>query len=224
MKSDRDLTLARLLQLASPALPVGAYSYSQGLESAVDSGIVHDAASAERWIAELLDFSVARMEGPVLLRLHAAWSTGSEADAARWNRLILASRESAELRAESVQMGYSLSRLLAELGEGGGLAGWEEVSFTAAYAYAASSWGVGADDALVAYLWTWAENQVMAAVKAVPLGQSAAQKMLLALGEAITAAAVRARSLDDEGLGNYAPGLALLSARHETQYSRLFRS
>src|SRR5262245_23182506 len=123
------IALARLLQLASPALPVGAYSYSQGLEAAVDAGVVRDAARAERWIADVLDLSIARMEAPVLLRLCEAWRAGDHAAARRWNTLFLASRESAELRAESAQMGYSLARLVSELGADGGLAAWEEVSF-----------------------------------------------------------------------------------------------
>jgi len=218
------VALARLLQLASPALPVGAYSYSQGLEAAVEAGIVRDAASAERWIADVLAFSMARMEAPVLLRLCGAWNAGDAAAAGRWNALFIASRESAELRAESVQMGYSLTRLLGELDTDGGPAAWDEVSFPAAFAYAVARWNIDARDALVAYLWAWCENQVMAALKAVPLGQTAGQRILLALGESIPAVAANASRLDDDSLGNYAPGLALLSARHETQYSRLFRS
>jgi urease accessory protein len=220
----RDFALTRLLQLASPALPVGAYSYSQGLEAAVEAGIVRDAASAERWIADVLEFSIERMEAPVFLRLCDAWRAGDAAAAARWNALFLASRESAELRAESAQMGYSLARLLGELGADGGPATWEEVSFPAAFSYAVARWSIDAHDALIAYLWAWCENQVVAAVKAVPVGQTAGQRMLLALGERIPVLAADAATLDDDSLGNYAPGLALLSARHETQYSRIFRS
>src|SRR5215475_6007870 len=93
----RDLALTRLLQLASPGLPVGAYSYSQGLEAAVEAGIVRDAASAGQWIADVLEFSVARMDAPVFLRLVHAWRTGDGAVASEWNDLLLASRESAEL-------------------------------------------------------------------------------------------------------------------------------
>ena len=224
MTAARDLALTRLLQLASPALPVGAYSYSQGLEAAVVAGIVRDADSAASWIGDVLEFSLARLDAPLLLRLHAAWRRGDERAAARWNELYLATRESAELRAETVQMGYSLARLLADLGVGTAPRTWKEASFPSAFAYAAARWQVAAPDALVAYLWSWAENQVMAAVKAVPLGQSAGQRLLLALGGRIAAAAAGAADLDDEGLGNFAPGLAVLSARHETQYSRLFRS
>jgi urease accessory protein len=219
-----DLSLTRLLQLASPALPVGAYSYSQGLEAAIERGIVHDAATAQAWITDVLELTVSRMEAPVLARLFHAWGSGDLAAAARWNDYFLASRESAELRAETVQMGYSLRRLLSDLEDSGGLPDWEEMSFPAAYAYAATRWSIDIERALVAYLWSWAENQVMAALKAVPLGQSAGQAMLLELGAVVTAAAARAQTLDDESLGNLAPGYALLSARHESQYSRLFRS
>ena len=224
MKRETGFALARLLQLASPALPVGAYSYSQGLEAAAEAGIVHDAASAKRWIEDVLEFAVARMEAPVFLRLHGAWSAGDTVAAERWNALFLASSESAELRAESVQMGHSLARLLADLGEREGPGAWEEISFPAAFAHAAVRWNVDPGAALTAYLWAWAENLALAAVKTVPLGQTDGQKMLLALGERVSEAAARAASLDDEALVNFAPGLALLSARHETQYSRLFRS
>jgi urease accessory protein len=204
------MTLARLLQLASPTLPVGAYSYSQGLEAAVEAGIVSDAASAERWIGDVLEFSVARMEAPLLWRM----MHGED-----WNEMFIASRETAELRAETLQMGHSLCRLLAELGftdlpEG-------EVAFPTAFAIAARRWDIEPRAALVAYLWSWLENQVMAAVKALPLGQTAGQRILLSLGEGLERIADEAGKAE---FSNFAPGLAVLSSRHETQYSRLFRS
>ena len=111
-----DVALARLLQLASPALPVGAYSYSQGLEAAVEAGLVHDAASARTWIGDVLDYAVARLEAPVWSRLYAAWSAQDAQAVAQWNDFFLCTRESSELRAETVQMGYSLRQLLLELG------------------------------------------------------------------------------------------------------------
>jgi urease accessory protein len=200
------MNLTRLLQLASPALPVGAYSYSQGLEAAVEAGIVKDAASAERWIADALEFSVARSDAPLL------WQMLHGADR---NEVFIASRETAELRAETLQMGHSLCRLLADL-EIEVLG--DEIAFPTAYALAARRWGLEPRAALVAYLWSWLENQVMAAVKAVPLGQTAGQKILLSLG-------ARLENMDCEiEFSNFAPGLAILSSRHETQYSRLFRS
>jgi len=220
MSTKRSLT--RLLQLASPALPVGAYSYSQGLETAIEAGIVRDAASARGWIGDVLEFSVARMEAPVFLRLCAAWRLGDTGAAARWNAFFLASRETAELRAETAQMGYSLGELLAALGVG--KARIEEISFPAAFAHAVVAWDLDPGEALVAYLWSWLENQVIAAVKSVPLGQTEGQSLLLALGERLDAAAARAGALADDELANFAPGFALASSRHETQYSRLFRS
>lgn len=224
-----DQRLARLLQLASPALPVGAYSYSQGLEAAIEAGMVHDAASAQAWISDVLELSVASMEAPLLLRLMHAWLRADIAAVEYWNTLFLASRETAELRAESVQMGYSLTRLLNEIGEHDSssfmqLQRLDEPAFPTAYACAAAHWQIASSSALIAYLWSWIENQVMAALKAVPLGQTAGQKILLALGARLEANALAAAARSDNELGNFAPGLAMLSSRHETQYSRLFRS
>ena len=229
MRAATDLRLARLLQLASPALPVGAYSYSQGLEAAVEKKIVGDASTALQWIGAMLEYSVAPMEAPVLLRSLAAWSTRDFAAIDSWNALFLASRETSELRAETVQMGYSLKKLLTEL-EGTNeearahLARMEEIAFPTSFACAVVHWQISAQPALVAYLWAWLENQVMAALKAVPLGQTDGQRMLLALGDRLGAIADRAAMLADDDLGSFAPGLALLSSQHETQYSRLFRS
>jgi len=222
MTTITDRALTRLLQLASPALPVGAYSYSQGLEAAIEAGFVHDAHGATRWIADVLELATARMEAPVFLRLHGAWRRGDVADAERWNAFFLASRETAELRAETAQMGYSLARLLGDL-EVGEIP-FDEPTLPAAFAFAAAKWGITAEDALAGYLWSWLENQVMAAVKAVPLGQTDGQRLLLALAERIEGIVRRAAALPDDALGNLAPGLALLSARHETQYTRIFRS
>ena len=208
------MNLAKLLQLASPTLPVGAYSYSGGLEAACEEGVVTDAANAERWIGDVLEFSMARMEAPILFRMMS--------ERKEWNEVFLASRESAELRAETVQMGYSLNRLFKDLGLGE--VPVDEPSFPAAFAYAAAQWKIEPEAALQAYLWAWLENQVMAAVKAVPLGQTDGQRMLLSLGNRIEELVKAAMRMKDDEIGNFAPGLALLSARHETQYSRLFRS
>jgi urease accessory protein len=208
------MSLAKLLQLASPTLPVGAYSYSGGLEAAIESGVVKNAATAEQWIGDVLEHSIARMEAPIL------FSLVSEKDLLKVkekNEMFLASRETAELRAETVQMGYSLNRLLKDLGVGE--VPVEEPSFPAAFAFAARHWKIEPEAALQAYLWAWLENQVMAAVKAVPLGQTDGQKMLLALGSSL-----EKLSRNTEMTGNFTPGLAILSSRHETQYSRLFRS
>ncbi len=216
---------ARLLQLASPALPVGAYSYSQGLEAAVESGVVRDTATASQWIGEVLELSVASMEAPVLARLIQAWQRGDTDAACRWNLEFIASRETAELRAETVQMGYSLRRLLRDLEVATAqLEAIGEVAYPTAFACAAAAWKLPVPDAIATYVFSWIENQVLAAVKCVPLGQTDGQRLMLELGGRIASLAERAIAMDDDDLANFAPGLAIASARHETQYSRIFRS
>jgi urease accessory protein len=218
--------LAALLQLASPALPVGGYSYSQGLERAIADGLVTDRDSAGEWIHALLAGPVATFEAPVWLRLHAAWRAGEVASFGRWNKRYLASRESGELRAETLQMGGSTARLAKDLGlrapEAGGLVGG--LTYPAAHAALAAELGVSARDCATAYVFSGVENLVAAAIKAVPLGQVAGQRILLDAHELVGAAIDTALTLGDDELASSAPGLALLSALHETQYSRLFRS
>jgi urease accessory protein len=206
------MSLARLLQLASPTLPVGAYSYSQGLESAIDAGYVRDAGSAQEWIGDVLELSVACMEAQVL-RAQIASPTQER------NDLFLATRETAELRAETLQMGQALAKLLHDMRVPVSVEG---PAYPTAFALAVRHWNIDPHDAVVAYLWSWLENQVMAAIKGVPLGQTAGQKMLLALGDRLDALADL--QLAETAWTNFTPGLAYLSSRHETQYSRLFRS
>lgn len=229
MTAAADAKLARMLQLASPALPVGAFSYSQGLEAAVESGAVRDAAGAGRWIEDALGYSVGRFEAPAWHRLYTAWSALDFGAVRLLNDWFVATRETAELRAETLQMGYSLRRLCVGLDEFDraavdALGGFEEIAFPTAYSFAAAQWILPAREALIAYLWSWLENQVMAALKAVPLGQTDGQRMMLRLGGRLAAIADAAARADDSMLANFAPGLAIASSRHETQYSRLFRS
>lgn len=215
----------RLLQLASPALPVGAYSYSQGLEAAVDAGIAGDAAGARRWIGDVMEFSVARMEAPVFLRLAAAWGRGDEAAAWRWNDDFVASRETSELRAETLQMGRSLCRLARDLDvPGAEVLERDALAYPTAFAFVTVAWRIDLSEALQAYLYAWIENQVLAAVKCIPLGQTEGQRMLLGLAQRIPEIAGQAGRAGDDDLANFAPRLANLSALHETQYSRIFRS
>jgi len=225
------LPLVRLLQLTSPALPVGAYTYSQGLEWAVESGAVTDEVSAARWIGDALTYSFAQWEAPLVAALLAAWHTGDDARVAALNADFNASRETMELRAESVQMGWSLLRLLAELAAFTQRPGWrarllavDEPAFPTVWTAAAAAWDIDADAALTAYLWMWLENQIMAAVKALPLGQSAGQRLLASLGARIPELAAHAAALPESQWSNFTPGLALASSHHETQYTRLFRS
>lgn len=223
------LALVRLLQLASPALPIGGYSYSQGLESAVDDALVHDAASAEVWIGDLLDLVVAHGDAPVLWRLLAAVAGSDRAAFDEWNTWFHCSRETSELRAETVQMGAALAKLALDIDllDGRGrdaLNSCAQVTLPAAFALVADGFRVAADDALTAYIWSWLENQTMAALKAVPLGQVAGQRLLLRLGTRIPRVVAAAAQLSDDDISTFAPGLALASSRHETLYTRLFRS
>jgi urease accessory protein len=221
--------LTRLLQLASPLLPVGAYSYSQGLEWAVEQNIISDQATARRWIRDALHSNLGRFEAPLLHRMQLAWQAGSMQEVSRLNRLLAAARECAEFRAETLQMGYSLVRLLQDLGDSpeedlNRLSALEPVSFPAAYSFAAAAWQVPEQAALNGYLWSWAENQVSAAMKTVPLGQVAGQRILGELAGAIPAVAAQAMTLPEAEWSNFAPMLAIAGSRHEMQYSRLFRS
>lgn len=221
--------LLHLLQLASPSLPIGAYSYSQGLEAALESGQVGDEASARDWIVQALHQVVARFEAPVLWRLMQAFDTEDADAVAAWTERFLAARDTAEFRAETVQMGYSLGKLMAELKLPRPellalLQAQPEVPLPTALAYAAVALSVPHDAALLGMLFSWAENQVLVCVKSVPLGQVAGQRMLLSLRPELELAAASAQSLSDDALSNWAPGLSLLSMRHEVQYSRLYRS
>lgn len=224
-----DLRLLQLLQLASPALPVGGYSYSQGLESAVEAKLVHDEESARVWIEDLLRSVVGEFEAVAWLRVYAAWCDQDHARLGDWNRRILAARDTKEFRAEALQMGYSLRRLIVD-------AGWmdavslrrlhamDEVGFCTGFAGLCAHWGIAAKEGLSAFLWTWLENQVMGAVKLVPLGQVAGQRMLQGLSSVLYEVAEDAMHRTDDELNNFAPALAILSSQHESLHSRLFRS
>lgn len=220
------LALLRLLQLASPALPVGAYAYSQGLEAAVERGWIKDEHTAGQWILGLLRHPLTWLDAPLLARLHRAWTAGDEAGVNHWNGWLFASREAAELQAEDHHLGSALARLLADLGIARAMP-WRSAPracFATLFALAAAEWGVPCRAAVMGYLWAWCENQVMAAARLVPLGQTAGQRLLSRAMPEITAAADRGLALADDDLGFAAPGLALAGMLHETQYSRLFRS
>jgi len=218
--------LLRLLQLASPTLPVGAYAYSQGLEWAVESGWVRDEHSAADWIGGVLGAGPAQLDLPVLARLYRAWETNNLERVHYWSRTLDAARESGELQAEARQLGESLAVLLTQLGIEAAQP-WKEVEyagFPTLFALAAVHYRVPLPEAALGFMWAWCENQVAAAIKLVPLGQAAGQRILSALIEQLPAVAERGLALADDEIGVLTPRLAIGSARHETQYSRLFRS
>lgn len=224
--------LISLLHLASPALPIGGFSYSQGLESAIDAGIVRDADTAGRWVRDNLVHVQTQCEAPVWLLLHRAWLAGDHAAIRQWNDWFHATRETSELRLETEQMGWSLAKLVGQMEWGGpamrdALRDMTPLCLPTAFTAACVALDISARDGLAAYLFNWAENQVAAAIKAVPLGQVAGQQILRSLHRAVLDAVDEAEqraSADPPMLSTFSPMLGLLSARHETQYSRLFRS
>ena len=218
-----------LLRLASPQLQIGGYSYSQGLEMAVDNGRVVDPVTASRWISDQLLLNLARFEAPLLLA-HCQAAAGED-----WQRLQhlcdehRTSRETRELHQESRQMGYSLQQLLMGLPELDAparlfLTQQSEPHLALGWALAARAWGIQPQDALAAWLWSWLENQLAVLMKTLPLGQQAAQRMTSELSPALQQAQQHASALDLSHMGSAAFGLSLASMAHERQYSRLFRS
>ncbi len=223
--------LLRLLQLTSPALPIGAYAYSQGLETAVDQGLISDAQQTRQWLEQMMAYALTSVDLPVLMRLHGAWSAGDRQLAERWNATLLAMRESRELREEDIHLGQALMRLLNALADtdsgGGDLIGGQNLrtpSLAAAVAAAAARWEIPASTAALAYTWMWAENLVAAAVKLIPLGQTAGQRILSALQVRMPEVVAAAAVVKDSEIGLSLPGVAMVSGWHETQYVRLFRS
>jgi urease accessory protein len=218
-----------LLRLASPQLPIGGYSYSQGLEMAVENGRVHDEVSAGRWLGDQLLLNLARFEAPLLLAHCRAAAAEDWSELERLAACHRASRETRELRLESRQMGYSLKQLLDNLPELDTPAralfqSIDEPGLALGWALAARAWDISAEDALVAWLWGWLENQLAVLMKSLPLGQQAAQRLTSELLPTLQQAQRDASVIEPERWGSAAFGLALASMGHERQYSRLFRS
>ncbi len=222
------LARVRMLQMTSQAFPIGGYSHSYGLEAAVESALVRDEASLQTWITGVLAYSIGKYEIPLLHQMSDAWLALDSMGLSRLNERFLAARESAEMRSATVQTGFSMRSLLAALPElpdflQDTLRGLHEPTLPCVWSGAAAAWAIPASDSAAAYLWSWAENQVLVGMKTVPMGQSAGQRVLLKIGGQIAELAEHESSMND-ALSNFAPGLAIQCARHETQYSRLFRS
>jgi urease accessory protein len=223
--------LLQLLWLASPALPVGGFSYSEGLEAAVECGLVFDESSAAVWLIDQLHLGLVRSDLAVVAQAIPAWQRGDLSRINELNNWVLHTRETAELRQQTEQMGRSVfawAQSLGALGHGVAealtAARLDPPSYPVAMACATAHSGAQVEDCLFGFAFGWAENMVQAAIKSVPLGQSSGQRMLARLAQAIPEAVAHAQSLTDDTRQAFTPMLAILSAQHETQYSRLFRS
>ncbi len=223
-----DSSLMQLMWLASPALPVGGFSYSECLEAAVDTARAATESEASVWLVDQLHLSLARSDLPAVAQAIGAWRANDEARIAALNTWVLQTRESSELRAQAEQMGRSLLDWLRNhttaTPDQIALLAQQKPTYPIAYALAASSTGAPLRECVLAYAFGWAENMVQAAMKSVPLGQSAGQRILSALTAQIPVAVDHALSLSDADRQAFSPMLAILSAQHEVQYSRLFRS
>ncbi len=221
-----DLTLLRLLQLASPGLPVGAYAFSQGLEWAVAAGWVSDEASLASWLADQLTHSFGSVDVPLLARLYDAARRADDAAMMSWSRQLMARRETREFVADDCERGRALARLLRDLGiaEARPWVTRRDVPFAALAAIAAVAWDIPLAATAAALAWGWLENQVLAGVKLIPLGQVAGQRLLLQLTPRIPTVCADGLARGDDDIGGTLPIVALASSLHETQYTRLFRS
>lgn len=212
-----------LLRLVSPALPVGGFSYSRGLETAVAAGTVRRENAGE-WILGTLRHALAPLDGALFLRLLKALERGDAAEFARWNDLLSAGRESREMQLEDRRMGESLLTLLRDLGVAAAAEAPEPLTYPAAFAIAAHHWRIAPEDALAGLLWSIAEAQVAAAIRLIPIGHTDGQRILVAAVPVIEACLAETRARADEEIGNVAMAMAMASAWHETQTTRLFRS
>lgn len=220
----KSMELVKLMHLCSVSLPVGAYSFSQGMEYAIDEGWVKSPDQIYDWLECQLLFNLARVDLPLLARCMQALKCNDMVQLHRWNDYLIACRETRELRLTDLAMGEALQRLLPTLGVEPLYAKREPVSFVTLFSVACNQWNISPEGASVGFAWAWLENQVAAATKLVPLGQTQAQALVARLQAVLPDAVLLSRQVNDDQLGSCLPGLALASALHETQYSRLFRS
>lgn len=224
--TESHLSLLKLLQLSSPTLPVGAFAYSQGLESAIEARLIKDRHELRVWLMDSLKLSLLYVDIPVFIRLYQAWGKQDKDETLKWNQLLRAQRETSELRAEDHHLGLALARLLRDLDidEAGELHKRNDLCFVTLFTLAATKWNIELEQALHGFIWSWLDNQIAAAIKLVPLGQTDGQKVLSDLLPELPSIIESGFSIKDDDIGASLPMMAILSAQHETQYSRLFRS
>jgi len=219
----------RLWQLISPALPIGAYAYSQGLEYAIDTGWVTDEKGTSDWVLGQIKNNLCMLDVPVFIKMYEAWQNDNFESVTHWNQMLLALRESSELRQEDTNLGNALIKVLTGLDVKipeciSPECMSNKTSFLSVFSFACHYWSIDMREAIHGYLWSWCENQVASAIKLVPLGQTSGQRIMSSAIEVITLAVDKGLQCEDEDIGLLAPAMAIGSALHETQYSRLFRS
>ena len=224
--TDSNIAELRLYQLISPSLPIGSFTYSQGLEWAIEAQWITDTPSLKHWLTSMLTHSIMTLELPVLIRLMEAFKQKDEASVARWTQWLIACRETSELRKEEQQRGAALTRLLPNLGVAipENLATYVKKCQLTGFALAACQWGIDTHKLCYGYCWGWLENIVLAGVKLIPLGQTEGQQIMFELAEQIPFSVEQAMTIKDFDIHSSTPALAIASSRHETQYTRLFRS
>lgn len=218
--------LPRLLHLVSPSLPTGAFAYSQGLEWAIEAGWIADGSGLSEWLADLLSHSMVYVDIPLFKRMYEACRKENEEELADWCSRLLACRETRELRTEETDRGGAMARLLK------GLCvpfsnRWEKTvgqCQLAGFALAAAQWDIPAEEAAVGYGWSWLENQVLAGIKTLPLGQTEGHRILMELGTAVPKTVERGMLTEDREIGASNLSAAIASIMHETQYTRIYRS
>lgn len=214
------------MQLSSPTLPVGAFAYSQGLESAIELGYITDKETLSTWLKDSLILSLKSVDLPLFARLYSCWSKDDKEGALAWNQILFAQRETKELRDEDHQLGLALARLLddLEIDQAKILRKHKQLCFLTLFTLASHKWDIELEQAANGFIWSWLDNQIAAAIKLVPLGQTDGQRVLSELLPLIPEIVEQGLAIADEDIGASLPMMAILSSQHETQYSRLFRS
>jgi urease accessory protein len=221
--------LYRLMAWLSPAYPVGAFSYSSGIEWAVEAGDITDAASLRGWLEVMLAEGGGFSDAVLFVHAHRAAENGDDQALRAVAELGAALAPSKERHLETTAQGNAFVEATRAAWACDGLerlkSAWDgPVAYPVAVAAAAAGHGVPLAPALAAYLQAVAANWVSAGVRLVPVGQTDGQRVLAALERAIAASAQRAPHVALDDLGSAAFRADLAGARHETQYTRLFRS
>jgi urease accessory protein len=220
-----DLSLTRLFQLISPSLPIGSYTYSQGVEWAVEAGWIKTEDDLDEWLSGLIESNLCYLELPVLFRMMDAWTSRNMEGIHHWNEYLLASRETSELRQEELNRARAFYQVLISLEPSAKSYKAELMgSQHACFSFACVHWGINHENAGYGLLWSWLENTVLSAVKIIPLGQSAGQRVIFKLSERLPYIIEQAALVEDMDIGSSSMAMSIASAQHETQYTRLFRS